>query len=101
MPQIYVETVKHEGSRTEVTGYIEGTVRVGTVFRLARTALECRDGKCIALPDPLNPRDVNLRVTKIEAYEKVLDELTGIAGLFCLGGDGGEVIRWGDVLSDN
>jgi hypothetical protein len=100
MAKIYIETVEKTDDAVIVTAYLEGTVRIGTVFHLAQQSLEMQSGKRVALLEPTNDRPIALCVTKILAYEQEWPELTGRGAYLYLKGVGSELIHWGDVLSE-
>jgi len=100
MAEVYIETAKAVGNTTVVTGYIEGIVRLGIVFTVIRQCLEMRGGKRVQLPTLANPRPAQLRVIRILSYEEDLTEIVGRAGCIHLEGIGGDLIHWGDVISE-
>jgi hypothetical protein len=81
-----------------VSGYIEGTVRVGTFFSEARKQLDYCDGKGVKLERPTNVRKVDFKVLKILAYDQELPESSGPSGHLLLEGSLLQSVEWGDCL---
>lgn len=102
MVKFYIESVKVVDNSIAVTGYTEGVIRLGVLFSRAEKCLDIQAGKRIVLPNPIQPRTVELQVTKILSYGSEHLELPDRSGCcLYLEGIGRDVLRWGDVLSES